>query len=286
MTTLSRLYDKKAKDDNSIKTQKTYFVTPEAIHIEPGYNVRELDAEHIEEFRLAYVAGEFVPALVVMVTANGIRVVDGHHRLMGAMAALAEVPHLTLEVKDFKGTETDRVAFMITSSQGRALSPIERARAYLRLSNQGLSPKEIAAKVKRSSVDVDNHLNLLSAPEELIEMVKQGQVAMTTALAMSREHGPEAADIAKEKLREQKAKGKNRLTSTAASAKFSAKKSASIVERIGKNARVSRQDGVITITPDSLGRCHELYALICAAQDFYSDRDQEPDEDESPASED
>ncbi|CAO94989.1 ParB/RepB/Spo0J family partition protein [Erwinia tasmaniensis] len=273
MTSLSKIYASKDGTDTTIKTQKTYFVAPGAIHIEAGYNVRDIDEEHVEEFRQAYLAGEFVPALVVMVTEKGIRVMDGHHRLMGAMAALPDVPHLMLECKDFKGTETDRLAFMITSSQGRALTPVERARAYQRLSNQGLSPKEIAVKVKRSSVDVDNHLNLLSAPDELIDMVKQGEVAMTTALSMTREHGASAATVAKEKLTEQKARGKNKLTSSAASTKFSAKKSARIVKLVAQLAKVSREADSITVSSSTDEFHKELYALICEAQDFYSDDD-------------
>lgn len=271
MTTIARLYDKKAKDDNSIKTQKTYMVEPGSIHIEQGYNVRDIDPDHVEEFRQAYVAGEFVPPLVVTVTENGIRVMDGHHRLMGAMAALPDVPHLMLEVKDFKGTEADRVAFMITSSQGRALLPVERARAYLRLSNQGLSSKQIAAKVKRSSVDVDNHLNLLSAPEELVGMVQNGEVAMTTALALTREHGAAAVTVAKDKLTKAKEKGKKKLTSSAASAKFSTKKSARIVKLIAELSKVSRNEDSITLCATTEEFHKELYALICEAQDFYTD---------------
>lgn len=70
-----------------------------------------------------------------------------------------EIPRL--ECKDFSGSEADRIAFMVTSSQGKALSPLERAAAYQRLLNQGWTPAEIAKKVKRSPADVDQHLQLL-----------------------------------------------------------------------------------------------------------------------------
>lgn len=269
--TVKQLYANKDKDDKSITTAKTYFVSPELIHIDPSLNIRELYAESVEYFRQAYVAGDFVPPIVVQMTENGIWAMDGQHRTAGAKLALKDVPHLKLEVVEFKGNETDRVAFMITSSQGRPLTPMERARAYLRLSNQGLSSKEIAAKVKRSYVDVDNHLNLLSAPDELIEMVQSGEVAMTTALAMTKEHGAAAATVAKEKLTKAKEKGKNKLTSSAASTKFSAKKAARIVQLIAQNARVSRQADSIAVSAKSEELHRELYALICEAQDFYSD---------------
>lgn len=274
MTSVKQLYAKKDKDDKSITTAKTYFVSPELIHIDPSLNIRELYPESVEYFRQAYVAGEFVPPIVVQMTEKGIWAMDGQHRTAGAKAALKDVPHLKLEVVEFKGNEAERVAFMITSSQGRPLTAMERARAYLRLKNQGLNSKEIAAKVKRSYVDVDNHLNLLSAPDDLIEMVQNNEVAMTTALALSKEHGPAAATVAKEKLQEQKKKGKTKLTSSAAITKFSAKKAARIVELTARLSQVSGQGGQVTVTAGNEELHNELYRLICEAQDFYRDKEE------------
>ena len=138
MTTVKQLYANKDKDDKTITTAKTFFVTPDRIHIDPSLNIRELYPESVEYFRQAYVAGEFVPPIIVQMTEKGIWSMDGQHRTAGAKLALKDVPHLKLEVVEFKGNEADRVAFMITSPQGRPLTAMERARAYPRLSNQGL----------------------------------------------------------------------------------------------------------------------------------------------------
>ncbi len=273
MTTVKQLYANKDKDDKTITTAKTYFVSPDLIHIDTSLNIRELYPESVEYFRQAYVSGEFVPPIVVQMTEKGIWAMDGQHRTAGAKLALKDVPHLKLEVIEFKGNEAERLSFMITSSQGRPLTAMERARAYLRLSNQGLSSKEIAAKVKRSSVDVDNHLNLLSAPDELIEMVQKNEVAMTTALSLTREHGAGAVKVAKEKLVKAKAKGKNKLTNSAASAKFSPKKANRIVELMARLSQTTRQENVITVVASTETLHNELYALICEAQDFYTDKD-------------
>ena len=157
-----------------------------------------------------------MPPLAVKVTEKGIKIIDGHHRYYGAKLAQEAGYTLRLECKDFVGSEADSVAFMVTSSQGRALLPLERAAAYQRLVNQGLEPAEIAAKVKRSITDVEQHLQLLTVGEPLIEMVKSGEVAATTAVALQREHGVKASSVAQEQMQKAKAAGKKKLTRSAA----------------------------------------------------------------------
>lgn len=231
MSSLLSLYKAKEKNGTETTVKKTFLVPLAELYVEPGYNVREIDQEHVTEFRDAFIAGEFVPPLAVQVTEQGIKIIDGHHRYYGAkMASEAghEIPRL--ECKDFSGSEADRIAFMVTSSQGKALSPLERAAAYQRLLNQGWTPAEIAKKVKRSSADVDQHLQLLECGDGLIAMVKAGEVAPTTAVALSREHGPKAEAVAQVQMEKAKAAGKTKLTRSAAIPQFSAAKARRLAE--------------------------------------------------------
>ena len=133
-------------------------------------------------------------------------------------------------VKDAKGKEADRIALMVTSSQGRALRPLERAAAYQRLKNQGWEPSEIAKKVKRSVADVDHHLQLLECGDELIDMVKAKELSATTAVSMSREFGVKAGAVATQELAKAKAAGKKKLTKSAAIPQFNATKARRLVE--------------------------------------------------------
>ncbi|ALV92443.1 MULTISPECIES: ParB/RepB/Spo0J family partition protein [Pantoea] len=233
MSSLSLHYKGKEKNGTETTVKKTFLVPLAELYIEPGYNVREIDQAHIEEFRDAYIAGEFVPPLAVQVTDKGIKIIDGHHRYHGALLATesgTEIPRL--ECKDFSGTEADRIAFMVTSSQGKPLTSLERAAAYQRLENQGWSVSEIASKVKRSVADVDHHLQLLTCGDELIGMVKTGEVAPSTAVALAREHGPNAGSIASEQMAKAKAAGKKKLSLSAAIPKFSATKARRLAELI------------------------------------------------------
>jgi len=216
MSTLARVYDDKKNSDTDITTRKTYLLGVDELYVETNYNIRDIDQTHVEEFRDAFIAGEHVPPLAVKVTEKGIKIIDGHHRYYGAKLAQEAGYTLRLECKDFVGSEADSVAFMVTSSQGRALLPLERAAAYQRLVNQGLEPAEIAAKVKRSITDVEQHLQLLTVGEPLIEMVKSGEVAATTAVALQREHGVKASSVAQEQMQKAKAAGKKKLTRSAA----------------------------------------------------------------------
>lgn len=216
MSTLARIYDDKKNSDTDITTRKTYLLGVDELYVETNYNIRDIDQTHVEEFRDAFIAGEHVPPLAVKVTEKGIKIIDGHHRYYGAKLAQEAGYTLRLECKDFVGSEADSVAFMVTSSQGRALLPLERAAAYQRLVNQGLEPAEIAAKVKRSITDVEQHLQLLTVGEPLIEMVKSGEVAATTAVALQREHGVKASSVAQQQMVKAKAAGKKKLTRSAA----------------------------------------------------------------------
>lgn len=250
MSTLERLYKNKAESGKNITTRKTFLVGVDELYIEPGYNVRDIDQAHAEEFRDAFIAGEHVPPLTVQVTDQGVKVIDGHHRWHGAKLAQEAGHEIRLECKDFVGNEADRIAFMVTSSQGRALEPLERAAAYQRLKNQGWEPAEIAKKVKRSVADVDHHLALLTVGDGLIEMVKTGEVAATTAVAMVREHGAKAEAVAKTQLAKAKADGKKKLTRSAAMPQFSAAKLRQLIELIAKNCEAELSDDTAAISLD------------------------------------
>lgn len=233
MSSLSLHYKSKSKNGTETTVKKTYLVPIDELYVEEGYNVREIDQEHVIEFRDAFVAGEYIPPLAVQVTEKGIKIIDGHHRYYGALKAIesgTEIPRI--ECKDFVGSDADRIAFMITSSQGKPLTPLERAAAYQRLINQGWAPSEVAKKVKRSVKDVEHHLQLLTCGDDLIGMVRSGEVSATTAVALSKEHGNQASLVATEQMSKAKAAGKKKLTRSDALPQFSAVKARRFIQAV------------------------------------------------------
>lgn len=210
MATIGQLYKSK---QTAATPRKVFWVPLAELYVEDGYNIRDVDQAHVEEFRDAYLAGEYVPPLTVEVTQQGIKVIDGHHRFAGAKMAAETGLELRLEVNDITGTsEADKIALMVTSSQGKPLEPLERAKAYARLKAQGWTNDEIAKKVKRSPSDVANMLALAECPEPIKDMVRGGQMSYVTATELTRQHGTEAEAVAAQALEEAKAAGKDKVT--------------------------------------------------------------------------
>ncbi|HFK4600299.1 TPA: ParB/RepB/Spo0J family partition protein [Citrobacter farmeri] len=247
MPSLGQLYNDK---DAGLTTRKTYNVPLDKIYAEEGYNVRELNQPHVEEFRDAFIAGEYIPPLAVEVTERGVKVIDGHHRYYGALAAI-EMGHdiVRLECKDFIGSEADKIAFMVTSSQGLALTPLERGAAYHRLQNQGWSPSEIAAKVKRSESDILQHLQLHECTPYIKKLVRDGSMNYAIAISISREHGVYADREASRLMKKAEAAGKKKITKSIASPQFNAGKARKFLELISSCTEDSGEVLTIEIPP-------------------------------------
>ncbi len=188
MSTLGQAYKSKEKGDTSITTSKGYMVAVEKLFIEDGFNVRDVTDEKGQEsvayFADAYAACEYVPPLVVKYNADRdqFQIIDGHHRYMGALKAGVA----RLSVDDFKGSLEDAIAFMVTSSQGRQLSAVERGEAYIRLRAFGYTMDEIAKKCSRSKADVVNHLNMMEQDKDTIQAVADGIITMNEVNEVTR----------------------------------------------------------------------------------------------------
>lgn len=253
MATLSQRHAARESIGSDISTRKTFMVPLNEIYAEEGYNVRELNQAHVEEFRDAWIAGEFIPPLAVEITEQGVKVIDGHHRYHGALLASAaghEV--LRLECKDFVGTEADKIAFMVTSSQGLALSPIERGAAYHRLVSQGWTNAEIAKKVKRSESDILQHLQLQECTPYVKSLVRAGSMNYALAISINREHGVYADREAARLMKKAEDAGKTKVTKSIAQPQFSAKKARRMLELLFDSVPIKQGDSdMLMLTPGS-----------------------------------
>ena len=198
----------------------------------------------------AFIAGEYIPPLAVEVTERGVKVIDGHHRYHGALAAIAMGHDIVrLECKDFVGTEADKIAFMVTSSQGLALTPLERGAAYHRLQNQGWSPAEIAAKVKRSESDILQHLQLHECTPYIKKLVRDGSMNYAIAIGISREHGVYADREAARLMKKAEAAGKTKVTKSIAKPQFNAGKARKFLEIISSCKETTSGGLIIEVPP-------------------------------------
>lgn len=98
-------------------------------------------------------------------------IIDGHRRLFASRQLKLKEIFAVIETTEMD--ETQELITALMSNEGKRLTPIEEARAYLRLTNSGLSARSIALKVGRSNAHVSNRLKLLSAAPEVCRAVEQ-----------------------------------------------------------------------------------------------------------------
>lgn len=212
--TIRKLYD--AKKLNAKRNGGAWFVPFADLYMEPGYNIRdgEINQEKVQAFADAYTAGEYVPAITVDVTEQGLRVNDGQHRYLGAKLAIENgLASVLLEVVDVTGVETGKkIARMVNANDGTPTSPIARANAYARMKAEGMTNDQIAKEVHRSPSDVANFLALAACPDDIKAMVSAGQMSYVMAIEMTKEHGEAAPAVAAEALEKAKAAGKEKVT--------------------------------------------------------------------------
>ncbi|MEC5345170.1 DNA-binding protein [Brenneria populi] len=275
MATLNQRY---ASKETGITVRKTHLVPLEEIYAEDGYNVRELNQGHVEEFRDAFIAGEYIPPLAVEVTERGVKVIDGHHRYFGALAANeAGCEVLRLECKDFVGTEADKIAFMVTSSQGLALTPLERGAAYQRLVNQGWTNSQIAQKVKRSESDILQHLQLHQECSPYIKsLVRTGSINYALAIDITREHGVYADKVISKLMEKAESAGKKKITKSLAKPQFAAAKTKRLIELVYKSTPIVSQDGLRDYLMLPAGVKDEVMKILTEFRDYSEGQQNEP----------
>lgn len=175
-----------------------FWLSPSRIEIEAGYNVRGagMDSgeyweqpeviEHIEKLAQAYERGDAIPPIKGKFDkeTQTLKIRDGEHRYRGLMIAIsrgAEIPKVRVE--EVSGDEINQQVVMLTSSETRPLTPIERAELYVRLYNRGLGYDQIALKVSTSTAHVKQYIEeVYNLPFELKRQIAMGKLTVNKAL--------------------------------------------------------------------------------------------------------
>lgn len=191
---------RKIASNKEIEVTRTngYKADPKLLWIEEGFNIREIDEDHVKGFMDSYKNGKFVPPVEVeVVDVDGehrLKVIEGHHRTIAVFALLEEGMDIqTIPVIELQGNEIDQLTRMIKSTEGKPLTPVELAHAYKRMESFGLNKSQIGETVGASGAHINNIMMLLSAPQELKTMVHNGEYAHSLAIANIRTHGPDLA---------------------------------------------------------------------------------------------
>ncbi len=194
-------------------SKATYFnVDPDKIEIEPGFN-RPIDRENVEQFKTAIENGATIPPIFVKVEAGRIIMRDGEHRLIAVKELRAngmEIP--TMSAIQFRGNDADGIAHLITSAQGKGLSPLDAGLQYMKLTRLQWTVKMIADRIGRSTTHVEQCLALAESGSDVQAHIRAGDVSSTTAGKIVKEHGSNAGTVIKDALAAGAAKDKTKVT--------------------------------------------------------------------------
>ena len=126
--------------------------------------------------------GVLQPLLVRPLPEGGYQLVAGERRWRASrMAGLTEVPVIIREMTD---SEMMTIS-MIENLQRENLNPVEEALGYKVLSEQyGLTQEEISRSVGKSRPVVANAMRLLKLPQEVLDMVSEGEISSGHARAL------------------------------------------------------------------------------------------------------
>lgn len=128
------------------------------------------------------------PLLLRPLLTGGYRIVAGERRWRAArMAGLTEVPAVVREMSD-----TEEMLFaLIENLQREDLTPLEEARGYRTLIDaQDFTQEEVSQAVGKSRPAVTNALRLLNLPEDIQQMLENGEITAghaRTLLSFKRE---------------------------------------------------------------------------------------------------
>jgi ParB family chromosome partitioning protein len=149
------------------------------------------DEPAIEELTESIRMQGIVQPLVVTPEGEGWTIIAGERRWRAARrAGLEEVPVVVREVADAR--ELLELA-LVENLQRSDLNPLEEAEAYAALQEKfGLSQEEVAARVGKARTTVTNALRLLRLPEEVRNMLREGQLTAGQARPLLALPGAEA----------------------------------------------------------------------------------------------
>lgn len=196
-----------------IQKSTQFRVDPRIIEIEDGFNARPIDQEHVAAMKTSMLAGSVLPPLFVRVDNDRIIMVDGHHRLTAITQLIDEGHEIKrVDVVQFRGNDADRISHMLTSAQGKPLTPLQMGLQYRKLTGFGWDEGEIAKKVGKSRQHVHDMVLLAESNSDVQGMVARGEVAAHVAVDVLRKHGSEAGNVLAGHLNTAKAAGKRKVT--------------------------------------------------------------------------
>ena len=157
--------------ENQISLLKLSLIDPKSD--QPRKN---FDKESLEELAESIAQNGLLQPILVREYGSGrYQIIAGERRFRASkIAGLTEIPSIILDKDDKMVAEIA----LIENIQRENLNPIEEAMAFRALAEEyGLTQEELAEKVGKSRSAIANSTRLLDLPEEVLEMVANGDIS-------------------------------------------------------------------------------------------------------------
>lgn len=137
---------------------------------------KKFDDESISALAESIKQHGILQPLLVRPYGSGYQIVAGERRWRAArMLGLSEVP---VQIKDLSDLEAMQLA-LIENLQRENLNPVEEAKGYSELVESfGMTQEDVAKTVGRSRSSVANAMRLLALPEEVLDMLENGELTV------------------------------------------------------------------------------------------------------------
>ena len=175
-------------DDNILAGEKSTAATTLRIaDVEPRSDQPRKTFTHESLEQLADSIGQFGVLQPIIVRESQLlqgtyEIIAGERRWRASkMAGLSEIPAVILEGDDLKAAQVA----VIENVQREDLNPVEEAMAYdVLIDRYGLTQDQVAKQVGKSRSAVTNMLRLLDLPEDVLELLKNGELTAGHARAL------------------------------------------------------------------------------------------------------
>jgi ParB-like chromosome segregation protein Spo0J len=167
-----------------------FALNPYLIKVRPGFNNRIMNSPdnlaHIDSLAISIAEVGVKKPLVVAIEGDEVFLVDGECRLLGTLRAIevygAEIATIPAMTDGRFADEASRVADQIVLNGGKAFTPLEQGKVFVKLISFGWSHARIAKTAGLTPVRVGQILDLMADSNEGIrDMVAAGQISSTAA---------------------------------------------------------------------------------------------------------
>lgn len=163
--------------DNSVE-QSSGVTNLRISEIEPKADQprKSFNSEALAQLADSISANGVIQPILVRETGGGYyQIIAGERRWRASkMAGLVEIPAIIMEADALKAAQMA----LIENIQREDLNPYEEAEAYqMLLREYGLTQEEIASSIGKSRSAIANSLRLLELPDDVIQMIRLGELS-------------------------------------------------------------------------------------------------------------